>query len=287
MSGDGSVTEIRRVAAQHRDAWPGIEASGGLVGADGAQPLGDLLVAENTKAQALVVGSVPRHVDVAGQHQARELVLLGPGLRRIEELATKPLPSVARVHRDLFDERIPVQGLNQQVGHGVIVLVREHQRTAVLLELGQLSDGRRVVIGNGIHAEVPKRCSRGPLHLTQHGQILNVGTANHDFLSSITCSGNGSATNPSESPTERCTSRWGSSVLASYLAVTLLAVAANTFSGVAALVRFKPILPGMAAAGVPESWLIFPIGALKTAGACRLATGGFMCYQEYGYRVGC
>lgn len=58
-----------------------------------------------------------------------------------------------------------------------------------------------------------------------------------------------------------------------YLVVTLLAIAANSFSGVAAMVHFKPILPGMVKAGVPESWLTFPIGTLKTAGAVGLLLG--------------
>jgi len=58
-----------------------------------------------------------------------------------------------------------------------------------------------------------------------------------------------------------------------YVVVTLLAIAANTFSGVAALVHFKPIIPGMVKAGVPESWLTFPIGTLKTAGAVGLLVG--------------
>lgn len=58
-----------------------------------------------------------------------------------------------------------------------------------------------------------------------------------------------------------------------YLAVTLLAIAANGFSGIAALVHFRPILAGMAKAEVPESWLTFPIGTLKTAGALGLAAG--------------
>jgi hypothetical protein len=58
-----------------------------------------------------------------------------------------------------------------------------------------------------------------------------------------------------------------------YVTVTLIAIAANGFSGVAALFHFKPILPGMAKAGVPESWLTFPIGTLKTAGAIGLAVG--------------
>jgi hypothetical protein len=58
-----------------------------------------------------------------------------------------------------------------------------------------------------------------------------------------------------------------------YVVVTLLAIAANTFSGAAALVHFKPIIPAMVKAGVPESWLTFPIGTLKTAGALGLLLG--------------
>jgi hypothetical protein len=58
-----------------------------------------------------------------------------------------------------------------------------------------------------------------------------------------------------------------------YLTVTLTAIAANGFSGIAALLHFKPIMPGMAKAGVPVSWLTFPIGTLKTLGALGLAAG--------------
>lgn len=55
--------------------------------------------------------------------------------------------------------------------------------------------------------------------------------------------------------------------------VVWAAIVANGFSGIAALVHFKPILPGMAAAGVPVSWLTFPIGTLKTLGALGLLGG--------------
>jgi hypothetical protein len=58
-----------------------------------------------------------------------------------------------------------------------------------------------------------------------------------------------------------------------YVVVTLVAIAANMFSGVAALLHFKPIIPGMVKAGVPQSWLSFPIGTLKTAGAIGLLLG--------------
>jgi len=62
-------------------------------------------------------------------------------------------------------------------------------------------------------------------------------------------------------------------MFAAYVVITLLAIAANAFSGVAAIVHFKPILPGMAKACVPESWMTFPIGTLKTAGAVGLLLG--------------
>jgi hypothetical protein len=58
-----------------------------------------------------------------------------------------------------------------------------------------------------------------------------------------------------------------------YVVVTLAAVAFTAFSGISALVHFAPILPGMARAGVPETWLTFPIGTLKTAGAVGLLAG--------------
>lgn len=61
--------------------------------------------------------------------------------------------------------------------------------------------------------------------------------------------------------------------MTTYFATTLVAIAANGFSGVAALLHFKPIMPGMAKAGVPLSWLTFPIGTLKTLGALGLAAG--------------
>lgn len=58
-----------------------------------------------------------------------------------------------------------------------------------------------------------------------------------------------------------------------YVAVTLSAIAANGFSGIAALLHFQPIMRGMAKAGVPISWLTFPIGTLKILGALGLSVG--------------
>jgi hypothetical protein len=58
-----------------------------------------------------------------------------------------------------------------------------------------------------------------------------------------------------------------------YVIVTIVTVAATAFSGVAALAHLKAIMPGMVGAGVPQSWLNFPIGTAKTAGAIGLLLG--------------
>jgi DoxX-like family len=62
-----------------------------------------------------------------------------------------------------------------------------------------------------------------------------------------------------------------------YVVVGLVTVAANTFSGFAAITRFKPIMevlrPALRTAGIPESWLTFPIGTAKVAGAFGLLLG--------------
>ncbi|MEV6864968.1 DoxX family protein [Streptosporangium subroseum] len=62
-----------------------------------------------------------------------------------------------------------------------------------------------------------------------------------------------------------------------YVVTALVTAAVNAFSGVAAITRFAPIMrtlrPALQRAGVSESWLIFPIGVLKAAGAIGLALG--------------
>lgn len=55
--------------------------------------------------------------------------------------------------------------------------------------------------------------------------------------------------------------------------VVVVTIAINAFSGIAAMLHWQAILPGMVKAGVPESWLTFPIGTLKTAGAVGLLAG--------------
>lgn len=58
-----------------------------------------------------------------------------------------------------------------------------------------------------------------------------------------------------------------------HIVVTVVAVLANGFSGAAAVAHLAPILPGMDRAGVPRSWLTFPIGTLKLLGALGLLAG--------------
>ena len=61
-------------------------------------------------------------------------------------------------------------------------------------------------------------------------------------------------------------------MFAAYVAVTVLAAAANIFSATLDFIRFKQILINMAKVGVSESWLTM-LGALKAAGALGLLVG--------------
>ena len=62
-----------------------------------------------------------------------------------------------------------------------------------------------------------------------------------------------------------------------HLIVALVTVVANAFSGYAAVTRLPVIMkslgPALRTAGIPESWLVFPIGTLKLAGAAGIAIG--------------
>jgi hypothetical protein len=66
-------------------------------------------------------------------------------------------------------------------------------------------------------------------------------------------------------------------VTIAYDVIALITIAANAFSGFAAVTRFEPVMktlrPALATAGVPERWLVFPIGIPKLAGACGLLLG--------------
>ncbi len=57
-----------------------------------------------------------------------------------------------------------------------------------------------------------------------------------------------------------------------YTVVTLLAVAANSFSATVDFIHYPRVLTNMDRTGVPRSWL-YPLGAAKAAGAAGLLAG--------------
>ena len=61
-------------------------------------------------------------------------------------------------------------------------------------------------------------------------------------------------------------------MFAAYVAVTVLAAAANAFSAALDFIRYKQILINMAKVGVSESWITI-LGILKAAGALGLLIG--------------
>ncbi|MFF0865682.1 DoxX family protein [Nonomuraea sp. NPDC003560] len=62
-----------------------------------------------------------------------------------------------------------------------------------------------------------------------------------------------------------------------YVVTALVAIACNAFSGFAAMTRLAPVMrslgPALDRTGVPRSWLVWPIGTLKAAGAAGLTLG--------------
>lgn len=63
-----------------------------------------------------------------------------------------------------------------------------------------------------------------------------------------------------------------------YVVVAAVAVVLHVFSGAVAVAQYPPVVmanlrPALATVGVPESWLVFPIGTLKLLGAAGLFIG--------------
>ncbi|WP_100444443.1 DoxX family protein [Glycomyces xiaoerkulensis] len=58
-----------------------------------------------------------------------------------------------------------------------------------------------------------------------------------------------------------------------YFTLAVVTVAFNVFSGTASMLRLAIIYPLLDGANVPRSWLVFPIGVLKTAGGLGVLAG--------------
>lgn len=58
-----------------------------------------------------------------------------------------------------------------------------------------------------------------------------------------------------------------------YVVVGLLTAFVSTVSGVLSIARVEVVVSQLGKAGVPRSWLVFPIGVLKAAGAAGVLLG--------------
>jgi hypothetical protein len=62
-----------------------------------------------------------------------------------------------------------------------------------------------------------------------------------------------------------------------YVVVGAVTVIVNAFSGAIAVTRYPPVMarlrPALANVGIPESWLVWPIGTLKLLGALGVLVG--------------
>lgn len=71
----------------------------------------------------------------------------------------------SRVHGDLIDVRVVVDDAQQQVGDDVVRGIGGDPCSTILLIGEQRGDARRIVIGDGCHADSPKTLAGGALEI--------------------------------------------------------------------------------------------------------------------------
>ena len=112
------------------------------------QPRRLLVGAEEAKAEALVVGPVPRDVDVRRERQRGQAALHRPAGRVLDEHPADPASCVRRVHADLLDVAVAIDDVEDEVGHRPVVRVDGHERAAVDGVGGELLDRAGGVVGD-------------------------------------------------------------------------------------------------------------------------------------------
>jgi len=83
-------------ATAHARSRPRVEAQGTLAVTDGTQPGCFLVAGEVTKAQQLVVGAVPGHLDVCDEGERTKIVDGAPRCSPRNQCPTEALPRVGR-----------------------------------------------------------------------------------------------------------------------------------------------------------------------------------------------
>jgi hypothetical protein len=56
------------------------------------------------------------------------------------------------VHGDLLDMGISIDDVDKEIGHGTIRIVSDDPGATILLERGQVGDGRWFIVCDGTHA---------------------------------------------------------------------------------------------------------------------------------------
>lgn len=178
--GDPSAREALAIdGASHRDAGPPGEAASLFMFADAAEPIGDLIFSHDLEAEPLVIGCVPRNVGVGGQRQSSEAVLLSPCGGGVQECLAQTLSSMVGVHGDLLDMGVPINHVEEEVGHGTIRVVGDDPGPTVLLEAGQLGDGWRFIVCDGSHVKVAERRTGCSLELANSRQVFPASGPEH------------------------------------------------------------------------------------------------------------
>jgi hypothetical protein len=96
-----------------------------------------------------------------------------------DQLPADAPPAVAGMYGDLFDVGIAVHDAQEEIRNRAVLLVWIDQGSARALESSKFLDGARIVVGDGVHAEIAEDGSGCALNLDKEREFVPAGWADH------------------------------------------------------------------------------------------------------------
>ncbi len=94
--------------------------------------------------------------------------------RTVQQGPSDTATCAVRTHRYLLDVQVAVQWFGDEVGHRRVGVIDGDPGQAGLLVASKFTDGKRRVIGDLRHTDIPETPPGGPFYVLQEGQFVDV-----------------------------------------------------------------------------------------------------------------